>query len=111
MYHINFDKQRISPATSDTVGATMTVPGLSVPLSSLVTSAIDGSPIPMRGRPLYDDSPESGQIRVKLDGMDSAELKESAEAIRKQNEDAKQEAQQVQQGTQQAQQATPQADE
>lgn len=53
------------PSGYEVSGTTMTLPNLAPSLAEIIAMNLKGQPLPMVGKPLFDDSEAAGEARVK----------------------------------------------
>lgn len=71
-------------------GSTMTVPDLAPSLRAIISaSSVAGEPLPLAGKPEYDESDEAGMARLDLRSRDLSEIANIARSVQVDNESEK----------------------
>lgn len=55
-------------------GTSQTIPGLAPDLQTLLAAATEGEPLPLIGKPLFDDSEEAGLVRMRVGNLPPEEI-------------------------------------
>lgn len=69
-------------------GASLTIPGLAPDLQAIIAAATEGQPLPLVGRPNFDEDEASGLARVQAEQMSPADLMQYEKTAAEQSEAA-----------------------
>lgn len=69
-------------------GASLTIPGLAPDLQAIIAAATEGQPLPIVGRPNFDEDEASGLARLSAEQMSPAELLQYEKTAAEQSEAA-----------------------